>query len=90
MKLERWLSPRNSAINGHAIVRVEAGEVADFEAMQRLVDHDTPHFGVRIRLCGIDEPPRGWGVKHLGFGNWPAPSKVAKQVRFYDVFVDRD
>ena len=88
MRVERWLSPRNSAINGYAIVRVEAGEAADFEAMQRLVDHDTPHFGVRIRLVGIDEPPTG--IKHLGFGNWPRPSEVATHVRFYDVFVDRD
>ena len=104
MKIVKWLSPSNSVINGQALIRVEPNEDADIEKMLILVDGDSVgHFGVRVVLIktGEEMPKiksaiyRGKEIgaryleaeKQFGFDN---ASEMKKQVRYYDVFVDRD
>ena len=50
MQIERWL--RNRSPVKCAVVRVEAGELADTNAMARLLDGDAHNFGTDIELVG--------------------------------------
>lgn len=104
MKLVKWLSPALSAINGNALIRVEPDEDADIEKMLILIDGDSVgHFGLRAILVktGDEMPklePKKYRGKSIGpgdlepkkqFGYFNA-SSMKKQVRYYDVFVNRD
>ena len=104
MRIVKWLSPRRSTVNGHALVRVEAAEIADIEAMLSLVDHaNVGNFGWSARIIKTGEPepayrPATYRGKPIGaayseaeqqFG-FCAPAKLREQVRYYEVFVDRD
>ena len=59
MKIAKWLSPRNSNVNGVALIRVEPDEIADIEQMLILVDGDNVgHFGVTVTLVSEDVEPK--------------------------------
>lgn len=104
MKIVKWLSPSMSCINGHALIRVEADEIADADKMLILVDGDSVgHFGYTIKLISVgEEMPKIKSAKYRGkligigyyeadedFG-FPNSSKIKSSVRYYDCFVRRD
>ena len=101
MKIVRWLGNPRSAINGHAVVRVEPAEKAIFEDMVKLLD-GPPNFGAMIKLIGMVIPDE-WDLKtfdeqgrvdemlkYNGMGNYPIPEVAKTMIRYFDVFVDRD
>ena len=104
MKLVKWLSPSHSNRSGSALIRVEAGEVADIEKVLILVDGDSAgHFGIKAELVktGDDEPQyepsriQGKMISaeyispKMQFG-FDKASNMGTQVRYYKVFVARD
>lgn len=103
MKIIKWLSPRNSNINGHALIKVEPGETAEIEEMLKLVDGDSVgHFGVKTMLIATEKMPNIKPAKYrgkpMGSGYFTAEqqfgfnraSTLKKQTRYYGVFVRRD
>ena len=100
MKIVKWLSPSNSSINGHALVRVESNEVADIEEMLKLVDGDSiGQFGFHVKIVKTgEEMPKIRRNKLIGEGYYEAEeqfgfvnaSNIRKEVRYYNVFVNRD
>jgi len=103
MTIIKWLAPSGSAVNGHALVRVEADEVATIEDFLVLVDGDNVgHYGFRVELTALDQEPSievaKYGGKPIGAGHYravqqfgfPRATEIRKSVRYYDVFVHRD
>lgn len=103
MKIVKWLSPRNSNVNGHTLIEVEPGETAEIEEMLKLVDGDSVgHFGVKATLIATEKmpdiKPAKYRGKPMGVGYFTAEgqfgfgraSVLKKQIRYYDVFVYRD
>lgn len=105
MKVEAWLGRAQSAVNGIALIRVEANEPAAIEEMVRLVDGETGFFGVRAELIGTEGgfdkdawlvarrrrhyAGRGHATQYVQFG-FPPASQLLATVRYYEVFVHRD
>ncbi len=82
MKLIKYLSSSTSRINGNALIRVDANEIADIEKMLILVDGDNVgNYGVKVELIKIGEK------EQFGF---PNASKIKQQTRYYKCFVRRD
>jgi hypothetical protein len=82
-----------AGLNLSAIVEVECGEIADVDAMLKLVGGDLDHFGVDVKLMGTTEPPtireivgRKTATRQFGFGT---PSEVMSEKRYYHVYVHR-
>lgn len=104
MKVVKWLSPNHSTVNGHALVRLEPGEIADLETMLILMDHATVgNFGYSARIIkvGEEEPeykPAIHGGKRIGPGylkpeeqfGFPPVGEIRASVCYYEVFVHRD
>lgn len=104
MKIVKWLSPSMSAMSGDALIKVEPNEDADIEKMLVLVDGDSVgHFGVSASLVKTGEEmpkikPKMYNGKRIGseyftserqFG-YANASAIKKEVRYYEVFVNRD
>lgn len=96
MKIHKWLNNPNSAINGIAIVEVEAGEKPTIEDFLKIIDGDSVgHFGYSVSLISEETPPKikyrkkyGWEAEsQFGFRN---ASEIEKIRRYYKVFVHRD
>ena len=96
MRIEKWLNNSMSAVNGIAIVRVEADEIADIEEMLKVVDGDSVgHFGVKAYIVSTQDPPEIYVTKQkvkkprmqFGYSN---ASSMRKKTRYYYVFVNRD
>lgn len=103
MRIVEWLAPSLSAVNGIALVEVDAGEIADIEQMLILVDGDSVgHFGLEAKLVSQLEPPKikpaMYGGKAIGMGHkdvdtqfgFSSASQLRKEKRYYKVFVHRD
>lgn len=87
MKIHKWLNNPLSAVNGIAVVEVEAGEKPAIEDFLRIVDGDNVgHFGYSVTLMTEEEPPKG----DKGQFGFRSASQLEDIKRYYKVFVHRD
>ena len=103
MKLVKWLSPPSSAVNGEALIEVEANEIGDIEEMVKLVDGDNVgNFGYAVHIVMVGKQPEikpaKYGGRVMGRGyyeakeqfGFPNVGNIKKKNRYYRVFVHRD
>ena len=97
MRIDKILDESSKSIR--AVVRIEAGELADIEEMTRLIDGDTGHFGYSASLIKVgEEAPEYSEVRRFGkLERLTAKGQVGfsdkntiNQVRYYRVEVFRD
>lgn len=100
MKVVCFLSPKHLAKSVSALVMVPAGEVADFDGMVRLIEHDGGHFGARVELVKVGNGapevrkaplhPDGHYELRDQNGGFPCAKVTRKHARYYKIWIARD